>query len=445
MFLTGTMRVNRAGRLEIGGCDTILLARQFGTPLYVVDEMTVRQNCAMYRNNLHRLYPHSQVAYAGKAFLTMAMCRLVEQEGLALDVASGGEIYTALKAGFPPEKMIFHGNNKTPEEIRLALGAGIGRFAADSISDLQLLAALAAEERKTASVVLRVKPGIEAHTHHYIQTGQLDSKFGLGLADGQALTAVRLTLDAEYLELRGLHCHIGSQIFDLEPFRLTAEAMMDFMLEIREKTGVTVKELNLGGGPGIRYLPEDAPFPVQRYLELITATLREKAEKHNFPLPVLFLEPGRSVIGEAGTTLYTVGAIKEIPGVRKFVAVDGGMTDNLRPALYGAKYTVLSAGRVEDRDREVVTVAGRACESGDVLIRDALLPRLARGDVLAVLSTGAYNFSMASNYNRFPRPAVVFVRDGKAELIVARESYEDLVRNDLLPPLLPLAGAGEAS
>jgi diaminopimelate decarboxylase len=439
------MRVNRAGRLEIGGCDTVLLARQFGTPLYVVDEMTVRQNCAVYRNNLHWLYPHSQVAYAGKAFLTMAMCRLVEQEGLALDVASGGEIYTALKAGFPPEKMIFHGNNKTPEEIEQALNAGVGRFVADSISELELLAAGAAQERKQASVVLRVKPGIEAHTHHYIQTGQLDSKFGLGLADGQALAAVRFALAAEHLKFCGLHCHIGSQIFELEPFRLAAGVMMDFIREIRENTGATVQELNLGGGAGIRYMPEDTPFPVQRYLELITATLLEKAAAHNLPLPLLLLEPGRSIVGEAGTTLYSVGSIKEIPGIRKFVAVDGGMTDNLRPALYEAKYTALPAGRMKDRDLEAVTIAGKACESGDVLIRDALLPRLERGDVLAVLSTGAYNYSMAGNYNRFPRPAVVFVRDGKAELIVARESYEDLIRNDLLPPLLPLAGAGEAS
>ncbi|MBT9173004.1 MAG: Diaminopimelate decarboxylase [Syntrophomonadaceae bacterium] len=442
MFLTGTMRVNRGGRLEIGGCDAVDLARRFGTPLYVLDEALVRQNCTAYRETLRRLYPRSQVAYAGKAFLNMAMCRLVGQEELALDVASGGEIYTALKAGFAPEKMIFHGNNKTPEEIRQALRAGLGRFVADSISELELLASLAAEERKIAAVVLRVKPGIEAHTHHYIQTGQLDSKFGLGLADGQALAAVCLALDAEYLEFCGLHCHIGSQIFELEPFRLAAAVMMDFIQEIRSKTGVVVRELNLGGGAGIRYLPEDTPFPVQRYLELITATLQEKASEHNLPLPLLLIEPGRSIAGEAGSTLYTAGAIKEIPGIRKIVAVDGGMTDNLRPALYGAKYTVLHAGRVEDRDLEVVTVAGKACESGDVLIRDAKLPSLARGDVLAVLSTGAYNYSMASNYNRFPRPAVVFVRDGHAELVVARESYEDLVRNDLLPELRTAAGGG---
>jgi diaminopimelate decarboxylase len=382
------------------------------------------------------------VAYAGKAFLNMAMCRLVRQEELALDVASGGEIYTALKAGFAPEKMIFHGNNKTPEEIRQALRAGLGRFVADSISELELLTSLAVEERKIASVVLRVKPGIEAHTHHYIQTGQLDSKFGLGLADGQALAAVCLALDAEYLEFCGLHCHIGSQIFELEPFRLAAAVMMDFIQEIRGKTGVIVRELNLGGGAGIRYLPEDTPFPVQRYLELITSTLQEKAAEHNLPLPLLLIEPGRSIVGEAGSTLYTAGAIKEIPGIRKIVAVDGGMTDNLRPALYGAKYTVLHAGRVDDRDLEVVTVAGKACESGDVLIRDAKLPRPARGDVLAVLSTGAYNYSMAGNYNRFPRPAVVFVLDGQAELMVARESYEDLVRNDLLPELWQAAGGG---
>jgi len=441
-LLTGTMRVNREGRLEIGGCDAVDLARQFGTPLYVLDEGLVRQNCAAYRENLKLLYPQSQVAYAGKAFLTMAICRLVEQEGLALDVASGGEIYTALQAGFPAGKLIYHGNNKTQAEIRQALNAGLGRFVVDSASELELLAALAAEERKRASVLLRVRPGIEAHTHHYIQTGQLDSKFGLGLADGQVLAAARLAIASEHLDFCGLHCHIGSQIFELEPFRLAAGVMMDLLQEIREKTGVAARELNLGGGAGIRYCPEDATFPLERYLELITATLKEKAAEHNFPLPLLLLEPGRSIVGEAGTTLYTVGTIKEIPGIRKFAAVDGGMTDNLRPALYGAKYTALVAGRVEDREQEVVTIAGRACESGDVLIRDIKLPKLVRGDVLAVLSTGAYNYSMASNYNRFPRPAAVFVRDGRAELAVARESYADLVQNDLLPELWPAAGEG---
>lgn len=436
------MRVNRRGRLEIGGCDTVELSRRFGTPLYVLDEALIRRNCAMYRDGLLRLYPQSQVAYAGKAFLTVAMCQLVKQERLALDVASGGEIHTALKAAFPPERMIFHGNNKTPGEIALALSVGVGRFVVDSISELELLADLAARERKTASVILRVRPGIEPRTHQYVQTGQVDSKFGLGLFDGQALEAARFAVGAKSLKLRGLHCHIGSQILDMEPFRLAAVVMMDFMQQIRTSTGVLLQEMNLGGGAGIRYVPGDAPFLVHEYLKMITAKVQEKAEEHRLPLPVLFLEPGRSIVGEAGTTLYSVGAIKEIPGIRRIVAVDGGMMDNLRPALYKAKYTAMLANRMEERDQELVTIAGKACESGDVLIRDVSLPVPVRGDVLAVPSTGAYGYSMASNYNRFPRPAVVFVGDGRARLVVARESYEDLVRNDLPLDLQSAVGGG---
>ncbi|NLM51620.1 MAG: diaminopimelate decarboxylase [Firmicutes bacterium] len=436
MFLTGTMRINEQNHLEIGGCDTVELAKEFGTPLYIMDEALIRQNCAAYRDTLAQLYPKSQVAYAGKAFLTMAMCRLIEEEGLALDVASGGEIYTALQAGFPAAKMIFHGNNKTPEEIRLALACGIGRFVVDSFSELELLANLAAEAKKKAKIYLRVKPGIEAHTHHYIQTGQMDSKFGLGLADGQALAAVKAALKTKHLELRGLHCHIGSQIFDFKPFQLAAHTMLDFMQEIKKKTGFVVEELDLGGGFGIRYLKQDNPYSLTAFVELIVSSVKEKAAEHGFPLPKLLLEPGRSIVGEAGTTLYTVGAIKDVPGIRRYVAVDGGMTDNLRTALYDAKYEAVVANRVYDRPLEKVTIAGRACESGDMLIWDIELPPLNRGDLLAVLSTGAYHYSMANNYNRFPRPAVVFVRDGKASLVVKRETYADLVKNDLIPGYL---------
>lgn len=436
MFLTGTMHVNEQNHLEIGGCDTVDLAKEFGTPLYIMDETLIRQNCAVYRDTLAQLYPKSQVAYAGKAFLTLAMCCLVAEEGLSLDVVSGGEIYTALQAGFPPAKMVFHGNNKTPEEIKLALACGVGRFVVDSFSELELLENLAAAEKKKARIFLRVKPGIEAHTHHYIQTGQMDSKFGLGLADGQALTAVKTALKMKHLELKGLHCHIGSQIFDLKPFQLAAHTMMDFIHEIKKKTGFLIEELDLGGGFGIRYLRDDNPYSLAEFVELIAAAVKEKAAEHGLPLPKLFLEPGRSIVGEAGTTLYTVGAIKDVPGIRRYVAVDGGMTDNLRPALYEAKYEAVVANRVYDEPLEKVSIAGRACESGDMLIWDIELPRLQRGDLLAVLSTGAYHYSMSNNYNRFPRPAVVFVRDGKASVVVKRETYDDLIKNDLIPGYL---------
>lgn len=433
MFLTGTMRVNEQGHLEIGGCDTVELAKEFGTPLYIMDEELIRKNCAEYRDTFLRLYPNSQVVYAGKAFLTKAMCRLVDEEELGLDVVSGGEIFTALSAGFPAAKMIFHGNNKSPAEIKMALNNGVGRFVVDSFSELELLEELAGAAGKTADIYLRIKPGIEAHTHHYIQTGQVDSKFGLGIADGQGMAAVKMVAKMKHVELKGLHCHIGSQIFDLKPFQLAASVMMDFINEIRKKTGITLKELDLGGGFGIRYLRDDNPYSLSAFVELIAATVKEKAAEHNRPLPKLLVEPGRSIVGEAGTTIYTVGSMKDIPGVRKYVAVDGGMMDNLRTALYEAKYEAVVANRMKDRPEEKVSIAGKACESGDMLIWDAELPVLKRGDLLAVLSTGAYHYSMSNNYNRFPRPALVFVRDGHADLVVERETFEDLVQNDIIP------------
>ncbi|NLZ94058.1 MAG: diaminopimelate decarboxylase [Firmicutes bacterium] len=433
MFLPGTMQINAKGHLEIGGCDTTLLVQEFGTPLYVMDEELIRHNCRIYRDIFARIYPHSQVAYAGKAFLTTAMCRLLAEEGLALDVVSGGEIYTALSAGFPADKMIYHGNNKTPAEIQLALNSGVGCFVVDSISELELLEELAAAAGKKANIYFRIKPGIEAHTHHYIQTGQIDSKFGLGLADGQALTAVERALKMPHIELKGLHCHIGSQIFDLKPFQLAARVMMDLINEIKEKTGFLIEELDLGGGLGIRYLNSDLPASVTDYLEKITAAVKERAAAHNLPLPKLLVEPGRSIVGEAGTTLYTVGAIKEVPGVRSYVAVDGGMMDNLRTALYEAKYEAILANRANAPKEQVVSIAGKACDSGDMLIWYIELPRLTRGDLLAVLSTGAYHYSMSNNYNRFTRPAVVFVQNGQADLVVRRESYADLIRNDIIP------------
>lgn len=445
MFLTGTMRVNSKGHLEVGGCDTLDLAKEFGTPLYIMDEELIRKNCAEYRDTFKEFYPNSQVAFAGKAFLTKAMCRLVDEEGLALDVVSGGEIYTALEAGFPAEKMLFHGNNKSPEEIEMALENGVGRFVVDSYSELELLNALAGEAGKVAGLYLRIKPGIEAHTHHYIQTGQMDSKFGMGLADGEAMTAVKMADRMKHVELKGLHCHIGSQIFDLKPFQMAAAVMVDFMQEIKKKTGNVLGELDLGGGFGIRYTREDSPYSLSGFVELIAKTVKEKAAEHNYPLPKLLVEPGRSVVGEAGVTLYTVGSIKEVPGIRKYVAVDGGMMDNLRPALYEAKYEGLVANNVNEQTTEKVSIAGKACESGDMLIWDIDLPSVKRGDVLAVLSTGAYHYSMANNYNRFPRPPVVFVQNGEADVVVARESYEDIVRNDIIPARMKKSAARKAA
>ncbi len=432
MRLHGTMQVNEKGRLEIGGCDTVDLARVFGTPLYVLDEALFRENCRSYR--LAFAGGNGGVLYAGKALLTLAVCRLVEEEGLGLDVVSGGELYTAAKAGFPMNRVYFHGNNKTADEVRAALRAGVHRFVCDSIDELDLLGRLAAEQGRECSLLLRLTPGIEAHTHDYIRTGQIDSKFGLAIPDGQALEAVRRCLEHPALRLRGLHCHIGSQIFELEPYADAARILLAFAGRVRDVTGWVIEELDLGGGLGIYYGPGDDPPAVPDLAKTILGAVAQAAGSENLPIPRVLVEPGRSISGPAGTTLYTVGTVKEIPDIRTYVAVDGGMGDNPRPALYGARYEACLANRMDELVHTAgVSLAGRYCESGDVLIRQAHLPPVRVGDLVAVSCTGAYTYSMAGNYNRFPRPAMVLVRDGSAELIVRRESYADLIRNDVLP------------
>lgn len=433
MMLTGTMRINQKGHLEIGGCDVVDLAYRYGTPLNIMDESLVRTRCRYYLQSMEKHYPNFEVIYAGKAFLTTAMCRLLEEEGMSLDVVSGGELYTALQADFPPDRIFFHGNNKTTGELEMALEAGIGRFIVDSFSELHLLESLAGKMGQQAEVLLRIKPGVVADTHKYIQTGQVDSKFGFGLTDGQALEAVDKCLGMKNIHLRGLHCHIGSQIFQTEPFVQTASIMMSFLREIALIKNVQLEELNLGGGLGIRYLKDDQPPSIDSLIRPMVEAVKIKAAEYNFPLPKLMIEPGRSIVGEAGTSLYTIGTIKDLPGIRRYVSVDGGMSDNLRPALYNAKYEALVANKAEHSRGEVVSIAGKACESGDMLIWDVDLPPLERGDLLAILSTGAYTYSMANNYNRIPRPAVVFVRGGNSDLVVKRESYQDLVANDLIP------------
>lgn len=433
MKLHGTMQINSKGHLSIGGCDAVALATEFGTPLYVMDEALLRENCRAYVDAFRRFYPHSAVLYASKAFCAMAMCRLAQEEGLGLDVVSGGELYTALQAGFPAQHIYFHGNNKTPQEMELALHANVGRIVVDNLSELQLLQELAQEKKAHPRVLLRVSPGIDAHTHHYIKTGMIDSKFGLAIANGQAMLGVERILAAKNLEFKGLHCHIGSQIFELSSYREAAKVMVEFMQQVRASCGATVEELNLGGGLGIYYTSEDTPQPVDALVRTLAAAVREAAGHYGLPLPKLIVEPGRSLVSEAGTTLYTIGAIKDIPGIRKYVAVDGGMTDNPRPALYQAKYEAAVANKMQQPAQEVVSIAGKCCESGDMLIWDIKLPRTARGDILAVACTGAYNYAMASNYNRNARPAVVFVHDGVADLVVRRENYADLVQNDVLP------------
>lgn len=433
MYLHGTSRINDKGHLEIGGCDTVELAETFGTPLYVMDETLIRERCREFMEAFRETGLRFQVAYASKAFCVKAMCKLVEEEGLSLDVVSDGELYTALQAGYPPERIHFHGNNKTPFEIEMALDAGIGCFVVDNFTELHLLNELAGSKGKTAKVLLRITPGVEAHTHDYISTGQTDSKFGFDLESGAALRAIVQATEMPNLELLGLHSHIGSQIFEVEGFRVAVQKIANFAADVRDEKNITMTVMNLGGGFGIRYTNEDQPLPARKYVEAIAGAVKEVFALRNYPLPEIWIEPGRSIVGEAGTTLYTVGTSKDIPGVRKYIAVDGGMTDNPRPALYQSVYEAMLANRGNEPEEEVVSVAGKACESGDMLIWDVKLPKVRTGDILAVSCTGAYNYSMASNYNRIRRPAVVFVRDGQADLVVQRESLEHLVALDVIP------------
>lgn len=434
MFVSEALSVNDQGHLVIGGCDCVELAKEYGTPLYIMDEELIRKNCRAYKQSIDKFYNgNGLVLYASKAFSSMAMCMIIEQEGLGLDVVSGGELYTAAMAGFPPEKIYFHGNNKTSDELELALEYSIGRIVVDSFEELYNLNLLAKSKNKSVDILFRIKPGIDAHTHDFIKTGQIDSKFGFALETEEAFEVIRRTSKMDNINVVGLHCHIGSQIFDKEPFVEAAKVMLNFINELKEKLGLEIKELNLGGGFGIKYIPAHDPIEYEKYLEAVAETVKAIAKEKNLYLPKILIEPGRSIVGPAGITLYTVGSVKDIPGIRKYVAIDGGMTDNPRYILYEAVYDAVIANRAEVPRTEKVTIAGKCCESGDLIAKDIDMPEIKAGDLLAVLATGAYNYSMSSNYNRIPRPPVVLVKEGKSRLIVARESYDDLVRNDIIP------------
>ncbi|MEY8349723.1 diaminopimelate decarboxylase [Bacillus cereus] len=430
MYLHGTSRINGQGHLEIGGCDTTQLAKQYGTPLYVYDETAIREKCRAF----HRAFQESgfsyQVAYASKAFLCMEMCRVAREENMSLDVVSGGELYTALQAGFPASRIHFHGNNKTEEEIVMALQANIGCFVVDNFFEMEILHDLAEQYGKNVNILIRVTPGVEAHTHEYITTGQDDSKFGFGISTGQAMQAIQIALEKSNYNVLGIHSHIGSQIFETAGFVRAIEVLHNFLEEIREQTSYVVTVLNVGGGFGIRYTEADTPLTLETYVHAVTEVVREQFTQNNYPLPEIWIEPGRSIVGDAGTTIYTVGAVKDIPSIRKYVSVDGGMTDNLRPALYGARYEAMLANRGRENAKEVVSIAGKCCESGDMLIWDIELPQVVSGDLLAISCTGAYGYSMANNYNRIRRPAVVFAKGGTSQVVVERETYENIIGND---------------
>jgi diaminopimelate decarboxylase len=435
MLTFGTQSINAQGRLTIGGCDTVELAREFGTPLYVLDEALVRANCRSYQEAFGARYPEVQVAFAGKALLCQAVCAIMRQEGMALDVASRGELHTALTAGFPPERIHLHGNCKTEADLTMALEAGVNRVVVDSLPELDLLASLAERRGRAADILLRVGPGIKTQTHTFIQTGQEDSKFGLAIASGAARRAVETATASEWLNLRGLHSHIGSQLFGLDSYRRAVEVIMEFMADIATLAGAPPGELNIGGGLGIQYTHEDAPPTIEELAQVITDAVRTEAARLGLPLPCLMLEPGRSIVGPAGTTLYRIVVVKELPGLRTYVSVDGGLSDNPRPCMYDAEYEAVVANRAAERPELTVRVSGAHCET-DTLIPDTMIQHAEPGDILAVFSTGAYNYSMASNYNRFCRPAMVTVLEGTAEVVVEREDLDDLIAHDRLPTRL---------
>lgn len=440
MNVRETLKIDQNGHLEIGGCDAVELAKKFGTPLYVMDEKYIRDMCRVYRDTIEKKYGgNGLVLYASKAFSCMAVYKIAQQENIGVDVVSGGELYTAVKAGFPADKIYMHGNNKLRSELEYALECGVGTIVVDAYSELDMLDGLAGKCGKKQDILLRVNPGVEAHTHHFIQTAKTDSKFGFSLSDGTAEKITEYALGKKNLRLRGYHCHIGSQIFEKQSFRLAADKMMAFMSGMKQKFGFVADKLNLGGGYGIWYTDEDAKISSAQYalyLDAVVDEIKAKAKEYSLDEPYLLIEPGRSIVGEAGVTLYTVGAIKEIPGVKKYVAVDGGMFENPRYALYQAKYTAVLANRMNDKADDVVTVAGKCCESGDIVCANVPLPKAKTGDILAVLSTGAYNYSMASNYNRNPIPPVVLVNEGHADYVVKPQTFEDIVRNDVVPERL---------
>ncbi len=430
MFTADYLNVKN-GHLCAGECDTVELAKTHGTPLYVMDEDTVRKNCRMFKTCMEKNYQNALVLFASKALNCLEMCRIANEEGLGLDVVSGGEIYTALKAGFPADRMFFHGNNKTRDELCLALDNHIGTIVVDNLFELEELNELCGEKGVKANIMFRIKPGIDAHTHDFIRTGQIDSKFGLALENGEALEAVKEAVKLPNVTLTGLHCHIGSQIFGDEPFKEAAKVMLRFYKQLKDELGLELADLNLGGGFGIKYLESDQPMAYDAFMAQVAVIVHDFCKQNGLCEPRILIEPGRSIVGAAGITLYTVGAVKEIKNVRNYVTIDGGMCDNPRYALYQSAYTVVNASQADKPADYTATIAGKCCESGDLIGENIKIAKPDKGDILAVLSTGAYNYSMASNYNRNPRAEMVMVKDGKARTIIKRESYEDLIRNDI--------------
>ncbi|MGB8706379.1 MAG: diaminopimelate decarboxylase [Dehalococcoidia bacterium] len=427
-----TTNVDNHSHLHIGGCDCVELANKFGTPLYVFDEDTLRSKCREFKTEFTKGYSDTLILYASKAFLNWALARILKEEGLGLDVVSGGELSLAQSVDFPREKVHFNGNNKTADELKLALDWGIGRIVVDNFDELELLNALAHETGVIQNILLRLTPGVDPHTHRHTTTGILDSKFGFPLASGQAEKAVTKTISSSNLNLVGLHFHLGSPIPDTSPYQTAASLILNFAREMKAKHDFRLDEFSTGGGFAVRYTVDQQTPSVADYAEAITARMTSLVNELGLTRPKLIIEPGRAIVAQAGVALYTVGSIKEIPGVRRYVCVDGGMGDNIRPTLYEARYEVLVANKVGDNESTKVTIAGKYCESGDILARDVSLAFVSAGDIIAIPVSGAYSIPMSSNYNMVPRPAIAMVKDGKARLIRKRESYKDLMRLDVI-------------
>ena len=431
MKLFGTMEINEEGHLVIGKCDTVDLAEEYGTPLYIMDEQLIRDRCRLFRENFKSEDIKTEVIYASKAFLTLAMCRLIEEEGLSLDVVSGGELYTALKAGFLAHRIHMHGNNKSREELVMAIEAGVGRIIVDNRYELDLIEDICKSLDKRACILLRLNPGIEADTHDYIKTTKNDSKFGESIYDENIFHIINRIIKSPYIDLKGFHSHIGSQIFQEETYYELINIMLDFAKKASQVCGIRVEELNLGGGFGVYYAKGDKPFKLEVFLKNILEKVKNKSGSLGIDIPKLMIEPGRTIVANAGTTLYRVGTVKKTYGGKNYVFIDGGMNDNPRTSLYDAQYEAALANRMDEEGQNVYTITGKCCESGDIIVKNVSLPNPRVGDIVAVSTTGAYNYSMSSNYNRLPRPAVVFVKDGKSRCVVKRETYEDIIRNDI--------------
>lgn len=419
--------------LYFDGCDTVKLAEEFGTPLYLLSENSIVNRCRELKDMFLDKYDGTRAAYASKAFLTLAMCKIIEKEGLSLDVVSGGELYTAIKARFPADRIEMHGNNKTYEELDMALEYGIKYIIVNYADELDLIEQVCTENDRKIEVLFRISPEVSIDSHKFISTGKRKSKFGFTLGEDIIFPSIKKVKDSKYMKFMGFHFHIGSQLFERDSHLKALDVILDIIKDAKEELGIDTEEINIGGGFGVNYTEDDQRKPYSFFLDPVMEKVSEYTKENGLKKPVVIIEPGRSIVAEAGMTLYTVGSIKDVPGLRKYVAVDGGMPDNIRPALYDAKYEGVIANKADEPKDDVIAVAGKCCESGDILIKDGYFAKAERGDVLAVFATGAYGYSMANNYNKLPFPAVVLVNDGKAEVIVRRQTNEDLLRNDLIP------------